>query len=125
MRSRRIFAMACVAGVMFLVQERQIQHKHLNALFYNLPPINTLTKTILRLLAIGFVLLLVGILTAYKIPGGLQDHPITPLYIILTIYALLLGTALTRGLAPRRLATLAIVAFAFPIISLWIVSGNH
>ena len=119
------FAMACVAGVMFLVQERQIQRGKLNALFYNLPPINTLTKTILRLLGIGLVLLLAGILTAYKIPTGLEDHPIWPLYVILAIYIALLGTALTRGLAPRRLATLSIVAFAFPILSLWLVSGNH
>jgi HemX protein len=120
------FAMACVAGVMFLVQERQIQRGKLNALFYNLPPINTLTKTILRLLAIGLLLLTVGIVSAYKIPAGfLQDHPITPLFVILGIYTLLVGTALTRGLAPRWLATFSIVAFAFPIISLWLVSGNH
>ena len=119
------FAMACVAGVMFLVQERQIQKGDLNALFYNLPPINTLTKTILRLLSLGFILLLVGIISAYKIPTGLENHPITPLYVILAIYAALLGTAHTRGLAPRRLATLSIVAFAFPILSLWLVSANH
>ena len=120
------FAMACVAGVMFLVQERQIQKGNLNALFYNLPPINILTKTILRLLGIGLVLLLIGLLSAYKIPASfLQEHPVWPLYVILAIYAALLGIAHFRGLAPRRLALLAIVAFVFPIVSLWLVSPSH
>lgn len=116
------FAMACVAGVMFLVQEGQIQKRQLNALFYNLPPINTLTKTILRLLGLGLVLLATAIASAYKIPGGTDSHSIAPLYVVLAAYSVLLGTALTRGLAPRRLATLAVAAFAFPIISLWLVS---
>ncbi|MGI9240943.1 MAG: cytochrome c biogenesis protein CcsA [Verrucomicrobiales bacterium] len=119
------FAMACVAGVMFLVQERQIQKRKLNALFYNLPPINTLTKTILRLLGLGLVLLIVAIGSAYKIPGGTGGHSIAPLYIILAAYSLLLGISVTRGIAPRRLASLAVVAFAFPIISLWMLSPSH
>ena len=120
------FAMACVAGVMFLVQERQIQKGKLDALFYNLPPINTLTRTILRLLGLGLALLVIGLASAYKIqPSFLQDHPIWPLYLILATYGLLLGTALTRGLAPRRIAVLAVIAFAFPIISLWLVSPSH
>ena len=119
------FAMACVAGVMFLVQEHQIQKQRLNALFYNLPPINTLTKTILRLLGLGLVLLLVGIVSAYEIPGGTGGHSITPLYVILAAYSLLLGISLTRGIPPRRLATLTILTFAFPVISLWLVSPSH
>ena len=32
---------------------------------------------------------------------------------------------LTRGLAPRRVAVFAIAAFAFPILSLWLVSPSH
>ena len=120
------FAMACVAGVMFLVQERQIQKGRLDALFYNLPPINILTRTILRLLGLGLALLLVGLGSAHKIPASfLQDHPIWPLYIILVAYALILGVALTRGIAPRRLAVSAVIAFAFPILSLWLVSPSH
>ena len=79
-----------------------------------------------KLVVTSLLLLTIGILSAYKIPASfLQDHPITPLYIVLAIYALLVGIALTRGLAPRRLAVLSIVAFAFPIISLWLVSSSH
>ena len=84
------------------------------------------TKTILRLLGLGLALLLVALASAYKIPASfLQDHPIWPLYIILAAYTLLLGTALVRGLAPRRLAVLAVAVFIFPIISLWLVSPSH
>ena len=119
------FAMACVAGVMFLVQERQIQRQKLDALFYNLPPINILTKTILRLLGLGLGLLVLAIVSAYKIPGGTEGHSIAPLYLILAAYSIILGTSIIRGIAPRRLAALAILAFAFPIISLWMLSPSH
>ena len=120
------FAMASVAGIMFLVQERQIQKGKLDALFYNLPPINILTKTILRFLVCGLVLLFVSLVFAYKIPANvLDDHPIWPLYVVVSVYAILLATSIVRGLSPRRLAVLAIVMFAFPILSLLFVSPQH
>ena len=33
------FAMACVAGLMYLVQERQLKTRHLHSIFHHLPPL--------------------------------------------------------------------------------------
>ena len=48
------FALACVAGVMYLVQERQLKTHQLHSIFYHLPPLTNLFAAITRLLWWGF-----------------------------------------------------------------------
>ena len=42
------FALACVAGVMYLVQERQLKTHQLHSFFYHLPPLTNLFAAITR-----------------------------------------------------------------------------
>ena len=48
------FALACVAGLMYLVQERQLKTHQLHSIFYHLPPLTDLFAAITRLLWLGF-----------------------------------------------------------------------
>ena len=48
------FALACIAGVMFLVQERQLKTRQPTSIFYRLPPITALSVANTRLLWLGF-----------------------------------------------------------------------
>src|SRR5258708_1421003 len=48
------FALACIAGVMFLLQERQLKTRHPSSIFYRLPPITALSVANSRLLWLGF-----------------------------------------------------------------------
>ena len=50
------FALACIAGVMYLVQERQLKTHQLRSIFYYLPPLTDLFAAITRLLWLGFIL---------------------------------------------------------------------
>src|SRR5437868_2869222 len=50
------FALACIAGVMYLVQERQLKTHQLRSIFYHLPPLTDLFTAITRLLWLGFIL---------------------------------------------------------------------
>src|SRR5246127_1028217 len=50
------FALACIAGVMYLIQERQLKTHQLHTVFYHLPPLADLYATITRLLCWGFAL---------------------------------------------------------------------
>src|SRR5439155_10175232 len=61
------FALACVAGVMFLVQERQLKTHQLRPLFFHLPPIHDLAIAIHRLLRTGFALLTIGLLAGFAV----------------------------------------------------------
>ena len=48
------FALACVSGVMYLAQERQLKTHHLRSIFYRLPPIHDLAVANRRLIFSGF-----------------------------------------------------------------------
>ncbi len=63
------FALACVAGLMYLVQERQIKSRQINSMFYHFPPLTDLFAAITRLLWLGFVLLTLGSRPAFS-PGN-------------------------------------------------------
>src|SRR5206468_1727546 len=59
------FALACVAGLMYLLQERQLKTRQLNSMFYHFPPLTDLFAAITRLLWLGFVLLTLGITAGF------------------------------------------------------------
>src|SRR3989440_7700989 len=59
------FALACIAGVMYLVQERQLKTRQLRSIFYHLPPLTDLFTAITRLLWLGFILYTVGIASGF------------------------------------------------------------
>ena len=62
-------ALAAVAGVMFLVLDRQLKEHHLQSgLFRNLPPVRELLVSLERLLWLGGGLLTVGILAGFLMP---------------------------------------------------------
>ena len=118
------FGMSFIAGLMFLIQERQVRRANLKTLFYSLPPMQNLNSALLRLLIVGMVLLTAGIGSAHVITASGNQHPIWPLYLIWLVYALLCFVNFFSGLSPRRLATGATVAFLFPLISLWFIASH-
>jgi len=61
------FALAGVAGAMYLAQERQLKTHQLRTIFFHLPPIADLAVAINRLLLAGFVLLTVGLLSGFMV----------------------------------------------------------
>jgi ABC-type uncharacterized transport system permease subunit len=61
------FALACIAGVMYLFQEQQLNTRQLSSIFFRLPPIGALSVANSRLLWLGFTLFTVGITTGFLI----------------------------------------------------------
>ena len=118
------FATAFVAGVMYLVQDRQLKKQRLKTLFYNLPPIQLLGKSIFRLVGIGVLLLSVGIGSAFF----MEQRP-TGLHLWMTlavwgIYASIFFIQVFHGASPRRLAMNAVGGFVGPILSLAVLSSS-
>ncbi len=107
------FALAAVAGVMFLVLDKQLKDHHLKSgLFRNLPPVRELLVSMERLLWIGIVLLTIGIIAGFVMPhsGGAWAHLIAAV-LVWAGYAGLLVVKKTRGLTGRRLSLIAVVWF--------------
>ena len=119
------FALACVAGVMFLIQEGLLKRRKIGTLFRHLPPISYLSNAITRLFLIGLVLLSIGIAAAYGMverPTGLK---ISLAYAVWVLYALLFSAQWLRGFQPRLVAWIAVIGFGLPLFTLWVMSTQQ
>jgi ABC-type uncharacterized transport system permease subunit len=86
------FALACIAGVMYLVQERQLKTHHLHSIFYHLPPLADLYATITRLLWWGFALYTLGIVS-----GFFTGRPLPRVQVMAAIGVWLLYAIILQG----------------------------
>jgi ABC-type uncharacterized transport system permease subunit len=106
-------ALAAVAGVMFLVLDRQLKEHHLKSgLFRNLPPVRELLVSLERLLWVGGILLTIGILAGFLMPHDKSafGHLVAAVSVWIG-YALLLGIKSVRGMTGRRLSLLTVALF--------------
>src|SRR5213078_3227538 len=113
------FALACIAGVMYLVQERQLKTHRLHSIFYHLPPLTDLFAAITRLIWWGFALYTLGLVS-----GFFTGHPLPRVQVVAAIVVWLLYAAILQGrhfhrLAPKRVAALCIAGFGAALTLLW------
>lgn len=113
------FALACIAGAMYLVQERQLKTHQIHSVFYHLPPLPDLFGAITRLLWLGFLLYTAGLVSGFFV-----DHPLPRLQVVCAIAVWLLYAAILQGrhlrwFAPKRVAALCIIGFSAALTLLW------
>jgi len=113
------FALACVAGLMYLVQERQLKTRHLHSIFHHLPPLTDLYAAITRLLWLGFILYTAGLVS-----GFFTGEPLPRLKMICAIAVWFFYGAILEGrhlfrLTPKHVAVLCVVAFSAAVSVLW------
>ena len=116
------FALAGVAGLMYLAQERQLKRRQMQPLLTHLPPLHDLFAAITRLLWLGF-----GLYTAGLTSGFFTGQPLPVLKMICAaavwgFYGALLYARHLRHLAPKRFASLCVVAFAAAVSVLWAIT---
>lgn len=109
------FAMAGVAGVMYLAQERQLKTHRFGTIFFQMPPITDLATANLRLLWTGWVFLTAGLASAAAI-----REPVGPRVLIWggAMWVSYLLILLARRLGPRRIAVLSVAAFVAAVVAL-------
>ncbi len=114
------FALAGVAGVMYLVQEKQLKTHHIRSIFYHLPPIRELAFANRRLIFTGFTLLTVGIAAGFAV-GSLSSHFIKISWSVgvWALYGFILGAEQVHRLSPRRGAWLSVAALVVVLCTLW------
>jgi ABC-type uncharacterized transport system permease subunit len=111
-------ALAAVAGVMFLVLDRQLKEHHLKSgLFRNLPPVRELLVSMERLLWLGGALLTIGIVAGFLMPHtqSAWGHLIAAVAVWLG-YVVLLSVKQVRGLTGRRFSLSAVVLFVLSLV---------
>jgi HemX protein len=113
------FALACIAGVMYLVQERQLKTHHLHSIFYHLPPLSDLFAAITRLLWWGFALYTLGLVSGFFVSEPLPWIQIVCAIAVWLLYGLILQGRYLHWFAPKRIAALCIVGFSAALSLLW------
>jgi ABC-type uncharacterized transport system permease subunit len=113
------FALACIAGVMYLVQERQLKTHHLHSIFFHLPPLTDLFAAITRLLWWGFILYTLGLISGFFVGEPLPWPQIICAIGVWILYALILQGRYLGWFAPKRVATLCIIGFSAALTLLW------
>ncbi|MBV8376025.1 MAG: cytochrome c biogenesis protein CcsA [Verrucomicrobia bacterium] len=113
------FALACIAGVMFLVQERQLKTRQPSSIFYRLPPITALSIVNSRLLWLGFSLFTVGLATGFLIGGRINWVQAAWSFLVWCVYGGILTARVRHAMAAKWLAALSIVAFSLLLSTFW------
>lgn len=130
-----VFALAFIAAIMYLLQERMLKSKKFSTLYYRLPSLETLDTINYRCLTIGFPLMTMGIVSgavwANAAWGGYWRWDPKETWALITwfLYAALLHGRLTVGWRGRRAAIFAIIGFCCLLFTFLgvnlILSGEH
>jgi cytochrome c-type biogenesis protein CcsB len=112
-----VFAIAFIAGIMYLLQERRVKRKKFSPLYFRLPSLDTLDSINYKCLTFGFPLMTMGIISgavwANSAWGGYWRWDPKETWALITwfLYAALLHGRLTIGWRGRRAAIFAIIGF--------------
>ncbi|PIQ84154.1 MAG: hypothetical protein COV75_03710 [Candidatus Omnitrophica bacterium CG11_big_fil_rev_8_21_14_0_20_63_9] len=117
------FLVACVAAVLFLVQERQLKRKTLGALFHGLPSLGALDRANFLAIGAGFGLLTLGMLCGLASVratfgrwwlGDPKEYLTVALW---GAYCALWLVRLRSTLRGRRLALLSVLGFSLVLFT--------
>jgi ABC-type uncharacterized transport system permease subunit len=114
------FAIAGLAGVMLMQQERLLKQRKLARAWMQFPAITELSEAIHRLVQIGFWLLTVGLFAGFQM-GNLGAHTLTIGWAVgvWILYAGILIAVHQRKLSGKKIAHLATAAFIIALTALW------
>jgi ABC-type transport system involved in cytochrome c biogenesis permease subunit len=118
------FFVAFGAGVMYIIQERELKHKRFGTVFYKLPSLDTCDAISSRAMAIGFVLMTLGIVggvwysfSRYHIywqPGPIEIFSV----VTWLVYLIIIQSRINAGWGGRAAALASIVSFVIVVCSL-------
>jgi HemX protein len=128
------FGLGSVAGLMYVIQDRNLKFNKLRAALSLLPPIQRVEVAVGRLLGAGFILLTGGLVVSSIYLKQTRDVYVSAdpqvIYSVI-VWAIYLGLLIARwGYAQRgrRFALGAVGSFAFVLLTFWgvyLLSGLH
>ena len=113
------FALAGLAGLMYLIQERQLKTRRPSSVFFRLPPIRTLVVANSRLLWLGFGLFTIGLATGFMIGQDVDWRKVAWSLVVWALYGGILLARVRRTMAARWVATLSIIVFGLLLSMFW------
>lgn len=118
-----LFGLAFCAGIMYLLQEKNIKNKHFGYFYTRLPSLERLDKVNSICLLIGFPFMTIGLIAGFAYANTVWHSTWNwdpkEIFALVTwfIYAVLLHERLAVGWRGRRAAWMAIVGFSAVLIT--------
>ena len=127
LQSYGAFGLAAVAAAMFLMQRHDLKFHKLRALLSLLPSMQRLELITFRLVAVGFVLLTIGLAAGSQLPrhagkAYLSDPKVLWAAVLWLVYLEALVAYKFFGRTSRRFATGVAIAFVFLLLSFGITN---
>src|SRR3990170_169984 len=125
------FFLTFAAGIMYLIQERELKSKRPRAFYYRLPPLEAIDDLAYKSLTIGFPFITLGIISgalwasAVWGPSWPTDPKIAWSFATWVIYLMLLCARWVGGWRGRKAAYFAIVGFIALLVTWGTNSGMH
>jgi HemX protein len=116
------FALSCITGIMYLLQERLLKKHRIGGLFYQLPPIQDLAKSVRRLSLLGLILLSAALAMSFALKQPVSNPKVIFAWAVWLLYAVMGFVMWRHVLSPRQTAWLAVIGFVVPFVSLWLVT---
>ncbi len=113
------FALAGVAGALFLMQERFLKTHRVTGIASFLPPMTDLGRMNARLMTFGLALLTLGLAAGFLVGRPTEPLKLAGGVLVWLLYAAILQLRWLKTLAPVPAARLSVAAFAASLASLW------
>ena len=121
------FALACIVGIMYLIQDRYLKKRKIKGLYFILPSVEVLDDLGYRCLTYGFPLLTLAIISGavwseYSL-GSYWSWGARQVWSLITwmLYAALLHGRLTTGWRGRKSAIFSVAAFLILLSSFFVI----
>lgn len=117
------FLIAALAGIIYFLQERQLKNKNFGLIFKNFPPLEIINSINIFALYTGFVLFSGGVISGliWKIlewNGTLiQTSKLIFSFITWIVFAIIIIIKKTKGLTPKKTATLGILGILLILLT--------
>ena len=125
------FFLTFAAGLLYLLQERELKSRRPRAWFHSLPPLESIDDLAYKSLTIGFPFITIGIVTGAIWASSLwgpewpRDPKIAWAFATWIIYLTLLSARWVAGWRGRKAAYIAIVGFLAIVVTWGTNSGLH
>ena len=116
-----VLGIAALAGVAYLIQERQLKRHALTSWFYTLPNVGRLELVQQRVLIWGFAIFSAGAILGFFIPHHGSDDWVKIAWsaVVWTLYAALVVVLVLGRLSHKKTALLSVAGYVFILLTFW------
>lgn len=120
-----VLGVAALAGLAYLIQERQLKRRDLTSWFYSLPPMGELETAHRRVLLFAFTLFSLGMLFGFFVPHESVSDWVKIIWsgIVWALYAAILLAPRWLPLSHKKVAWLSVGGYIFVLLTFWGVNS--